>query len=434
MTRLVVVGGGLSGLLAAAEARRQGVEVEVLEAAPTLGGVAQTIDQVGYRLEPAAGSLLLPNPHLSPILSAAGVETTPAPESVRRRWVATNQGLVELPSSPAALLRFPLLSPLAVAAALLEPLRGGHQPDSSLQGLLTDRLGEPAGRLAAHLAAAGVFAGDPSRLEAQAAFPQLAALLDRHRSLLLGALSRRRGGAPRAGTHSPAGGMAALAARLAAYVGAVRTSTPVEAVVPRPEGGFLVEGEERREAEAVLLAVPPEQAARILGGAVGELLGGWRYAPVAVVGIGFSPPPGGLPPGFGYLAAPDSGLVGIGGLFESVYDPSRAPGGRALVKLIAGGRLRPEVVDWDHRRLVQRVGGELARLLGHDLDAEWVKVVRHLPGIPQYERGHLARMRAIQRELAATPGLHLGGWWYRGIGVSQQAAEAVRVAAAVAGT
>ncbi|MEE1570810.1 MAG: NAD(P)-binding protein, partial [Acidimicrobiales bacterium] len=69
---VVVVGAGLGGLLVASEVARRGGRPLVLEAGPVPGGVAATVRDEDYLLEPAAGSFLLPHAHLTPILESVG--------------------------------------------------------------------------------------------------------------------------------------------------------------------------------------------------------------------------------------------------------------------------------------------------------------------------------------------------------------------------
>ena len=68
---------------------------------------------------------------------------------------------------------------------------------------------------------------------------------------------------------------------------------------------------------------------------------------------------------------------------------------------------------------------------GADLGPDLTHVVRHRPGIPQYEVGHRAALASLERAVAAQPGLHVTGWAYRGVGVTNLATEAVRVADAI---
>jgi oxygen-dependent protoporphyrinogen oxidase len=155
-------------------------------------------------------------------------------------------------------------------------------------------------------------------------------------------------------------------------------------------------------------------------------------APVAVVALGGEADPSPIPPGFGVLVGPDSGMVSRGILFESSYAPDRAPEGSWLVKVIAGGAIRPEVAQWSTGQLIDRVTSEVTQVVRGELDPSCVEVVRHLPGIPQYPVGHGEWLRDLTEALADRPGLHLTGWGYRGVGLAQLSADATRVAERVA--
>ena len=145
------------------------------------------------------------------------------------------------------------------------------------------------------------------------------------------------------------------------------------------------------------------------GGGVGGGVGRAGGAPGVVVGRGGPPARVPLPPGCGGLTGPDAGMAGLGVLFESSYAPGRAPEGHALLKVIAGGARRPELVDWDDARIIERIGGEVALILGTDIDPSFVEIVRHRPGIPQYEIGHGAWLAELDRLLGERPGLHRTG-------------------------
>ena len=59
--KVAVVGGGLGGLLVAAELRRRGAHPTLFEASDRVGGVAATRVGDGFTFEPAAGSFPLPH-------------------------------------------------------------------------------------------------------------------------------------------------------------------------------------------------------------------------------------------------------------------------------------------------------------------------------------------------------------------------------------
>lgn len=427
-TRVVVVGGGLAGLFTALHLVGEGVEdVVVVDGGATPGGVTRTIQRDGYLLEPAAGSLLLPHPDLSAALDRIGAAVVPA-TAAGLRYVYTRGRMVPIPASPRAALA-PLVPLTAKLRAAAEPFirTPPPSPDESLDSLLRRRLGDRLGELLAWVAASGVFAGDPTRLSARAAFPALPALEDAAGSLVRGGVQRLRqrpSGAVRPTSHLPVGGMSGLADTAGAALGdRLRLDFPVRSV--RPDGShWLIEGEETLRADRVVLAVRPVVAAGLLGGDLGAVLERAVSAPVVVVGLGGPHSRVPVPSGFGVLTGPDADMVSLGILFESSYAPDRAPAGHGLIKVIAGGARRPDLVEWDDARIIELVIDEVSKVLGSAVEPSFVELVKHPVGVPQYEVGHARWLDEIDAQLAALPGLYLTGWGYRGVGVGHVAADA----------
>ncbi|HHC07684.1 MAG TPA: protoporphyrinogen oxidase [Actinobacteria bacterium] len=430
---VVVVGGGFGGLLVATELAARGRDVLLVDAAEAPGGVAATIEDDGFVLEPAAGTLLLPHPKLTPLLARAGVAVEPASPSAGVRYVWTRGRLAAIPSSPKALIT-PAISLRGKLRMAFEPFVRMPPPgeEESLHGFLTRRLGDEAGGLLAHVAASGVFAGDPRRLSAAAAFPGVVELERTGGSLARGAIRRLRAASrprpPRPTSHLPVGGMAKAARTMAAALGdGYRASFPVAAVLP-DGGAWRVEGPETLTAAAVVVALRPGDARAVLPTIVSELPDGWPSSPVAVVGIGGTAADVPLPEGFGFLTGPDVDAATVGCLFESSYAPRRAPEGCALAKAIVGGARRPDLADRSDADLVSVVVGDLERALGVSVTPSWTRVVRHPEGIPHYDLGHRHRLSALDRIEAHHAGLVFAGWGYRGIGLAHLAADAARVA------
>lgn len=430
------MGGGLSGLFTASELIGAGIEdVLVVDRNSVPGGVARTVQRDGFSLEPAAGSFNLPHPDLGPILRRADVAVTQA-AAASRRFVFNSGRLIEIPSSPRAMLA-PLLSARAKLRALAEPLIRPRPPgdDETLASFCRRRFGVRAGHMLGWLMASGVYAGDPEELSASSAFPMLISMEERAGSVVRGALRARRrrtDGIPRPRAHTPVGGMSALASAIARSLGdRYRGGFSVAAVHPG-RSGWIVEGSDEVVADTVVLATHPQQTAGLVDAELASHLGRAVSAPVATVGLGakgVSP----LPSGFGALVAPQKAMISRGLLFESAYAPDRAPAGGWLLKVIAGGAIFPESVDWDDDRLIAMIIAESERVLGSDLAPQFTEVIRHWPGIPQYVVGHGRWLEELEGLLAARSGLHVTGWGYRGVGVAHQATEAVRLAKKIRG-
>ena len=419
---VAVIGGGLAGALNARALQLAGERVVVLDANPEPGGIAIPILKDGFSLEPAAGTVMLPHPHLSRLLDGLSLEPVPATAAARRRLVHHRGTTTEVAPGP-RLLASPLLGPTAKLRLLGEPfVQRAPAEDESLETFLVRRLGGEAGRLAAWLMASGVHAGDPARLAARSVVPMLVAAERSHGSMLRGALAARRnsGNAPRPSTHMLEGGIASIARAVADELGEAWLGSWSVERIERSNGGWHLHGPSTIEASRVVAAVPPAVLARLLPDSVG-LESGDPWAPVAVVWLGTTSP---VPEAIGALVGPDEGFVSLGFLFESSYAPFRAPPGKGLVKAIVGGATNPAAVDLADDDLVGRVHGELERVLGESRQVEMSHVVRHRPGIPQFTGERLAMLERLRAQLPS--GLETAGWAYDGVGVSHLASAAVR--------
>lgn len=433
--RVVVIGAGLAGLFTASELIAGGVdEVMVVDAAPEPGGIARTIRRDGFSVEPGAGSFSLPHPGLGPILARAGVESTAA-RGGGTRYVYVRGRLVRIARSPGMVLTpaHPLGAKLrALGEVLVRP--SDSDEDETVADFCRRRFGDRTGELVAWLMAAGVFAGDPERLSVDAAFPILPALEREYRSVVRGALERRRRQAPgwaRPRPHVPSGGMDGLADSLASSL-RDRFVSGFRAESARLEGGsWVIDGPERLRAETLVIALRPEGAGRLIGGDVADLVAGAIAAPVVVVGLGGSGPSP-APDGLGALVGPGEGLSTLGVLFESSYAPTRAPGRSWLMKVIAGGATNPGITDQGEESLVSLIRHEVSAILATEIDPDFVEVVRHRPGIPQYPPGHRDWLTRLDVARQSLPGLHLTGWGYRGVGLTGLAADATRVSREIA--
>src|SRR5256885_14685359 len=96
-----------------------------------------------------------------------------------------------------------------------------------------------------------------------------------------------------------------------------------------------------------------------------ERIAGIAYSRVVVVGLGYRrvDVPGDLN-GFGYLAPQRTRRDLLGVQWCSSIFPDRAPPGAVLLRALAGGWHRPEVVDWDDARLLGAARAELRLALG----------------------------------------------------------------------
>jgi oxygen-dependent protoporphyrinogen oxidase len=172
----------------------------------------------------------------------------------------------------------------------------------------------------------------------------------------------------------------------------------------------------------VIVATEAHQAARLLryvDPALSQLLGEIPCASSATVSLGYRREAIPHPlDGFGFVVPRSEGRPILACTFSSVKYPARAPAGHALLRVFLGGALAEGVLDAGDAALATLARDELARVLGVTAPPVLTRVWRHPASMPQYVVGHLARIDAIERALAAHPGLALAGGAYRGVGIA----------------
>lgn len=430
--RVVVVGGGITGLVAAHEIHRRGREVLLLEASPRCGGVIRSERDGDWLVEAGPNSLLDTSGKVRSLLTELGLEqrAVKAGAEARNRYVLCRGRTVPLPTSPGSFLLTPLFSPLAKLRLVTEPwrARGPADGNESIADFTRRRLGREFLDYAVDPFVTGIYAGDPDYLTVGAAFPKLHALEQTHGSLLRAALARRSSATgPRGGILSFPEGLGELVSSLSDRLGPViRTGARVTSVERRQDGVWEVtlHNGESVECGELRIALPPLALARLrIHRAQGtsfsfERMGHVPHPPVVSLFLGYKREAVAHPlDGFGLLCPWKEGRRILGVLFSSTLFPGRAPTGSVALTVLLGGVRQPEITRLDDTALLALVGTELTQLLGVRGLPDYRKITRWERAIPQYGSwlaGARATARELEREL---PGLRIGGQALDGVSV-----------------
>jgi oxygen-dependent protoporphyrinogen oxidase len=465
--RVIVVGGGPSGLVLGRELLTRGagaVDVTVYEAQVHPGGKAWTEHEGGYLIERGPEGFLDSAPATLALARDVGLgdRLLPASDRASRRYLFARGALRPVSANPAAFFASGLLSLRGRLAVLGEPFRPRNRGgDETVASFARRRLGREAAATLVGAMVRGVYAGDAESLSMPSAFPRLAALEQEHGSLVRALVALRwskLGEAGAGGESGRGGGPAGPAGRLTSFPGgmaelgeALAAALAGHFVLGRPAiavsrggggAGWRVEFADGRSefSDVVVLATEPWRASRLVTAASSALtavLAEIPAAPVVVVALGF----GAYDvrqrlDGFGFLVPPTEPLRMLGCLWSSATFAQRAPPGRVLLRVMLGGSRDAAVLDLPDDRLVRLVLGELDRTLGLRGSPDMIRIIRWPTGIPQYTLGHGQRLARIASELGRLPGLYLVGNGYRGIALNdcvvnvQAAASAILAAVA----
>jgi protoporphyrinogen/coproporphyrinogen III oxidase len=446
MTRIAIVGGGISGLSAAyaiEERRRAGADVDYVlyESSPRVGGVLRTEHIDGCVVEAGPDSFVTGKPWAADLCRSLGIgdQLIGSNDADRKTYILTRGRLVEMPDGlmfmvPTKILPTglsPLFSWRAKVRMMQELFHSPHavDHDESVAAFVKRHYGsEMVDRLADPLLS-GVYGGEAAKLSVRAVLPRFAEMERTHGSLgraMLAARKKMRAGSNKIAPplfSSLKDGMQHLAETVSSRLtpSSLLTNTPVLAIQPEAGGWVVSAGLQSDHFDGVIVALPAQAAAQVLRMANPELsaeLAAVEYSSSITVGLGYDREVRQtLPPGFGFLVPRSEGKRLLATTFVHNKFPHRAPEDRALLRCFFGGANAEEVWSRSDDEIITIVRNDLQQIVGLRAEPVFARVYKWKSAMAQYGVGHLDRLDRIERLSQKWHRLALAGNAYRGIGV-----------------
>ncbi|HXD31932.1 MAG TPA: protoporphyrinogen oxidase [Pyrinomonadaceae bacterium] len=451
--RVVIIGGGITGLAAAyklLELQKQSgqqLDLTILESSPRLGGALKTEERDGFLLEGGADSFISEKPQAINLAKRLGIESRliETNQQHRRSFIVRKGKLLPVPEgfqlmAPSRLWPFVttnIFSWRGKARMALDlfiqrrhNLNGGD--DESLANFVRRRLGNEAFERMAQPMIGGIYTADPERLSLRATLPRFLEMEREHRSVIRAMWRARRQSKQTASGVSGARyslflsfdrGLQVLVNELAAHVSNfTRLDCKVQSL-RREDNEWIIElsDKSRIKADAVCLAVPAYVAASLLKNADAELaalLNQIPFASTATINLGFRRADVPHPlDGFGFVVPFIENKSILACTFSSMKFPNRALVDHVLLRAFVGGALQPELFELAEPELILRARKDLKDLLGITAPPLITKVEKWKNSMPQYYVGHLDLVSQIRKLVASQPGLELAGNSYDGTGI-----------------
>jgi oxygen-dependent protoporphyrinogen oxidase len=438
-----VVGGGISGLVAAYRLRVAAgpdATITVFDPADRLGGVLRTERIGGQPLDVGAEAFIARRPEVPALLAELGLVgrqlgTTgarPLIYSQRRLHPMPSDTLQGIPTQPHAMAG--LVDDATIEWMLHErarPFSWRPGADPAVADLVGDRFGEQVVTRSVDPLLAGVYAGSAATIGLRSAVPTLAAVLDRGAGNLTEAV---RDALPPAQTGSVfgavEGGYTVLVEELVRRAAIRWAQVAVGQVNRAPRGWELVDDEgERWLADAAVLAVPAPQLPSLIEGVAPRTAAAARRIAVASTALVALALPGGtpLPEQSGVLVAAGEPLRA-----KAITLSSRKWGRRGNVELVrlSYGRFGDDIArSAGDEDLLSWASQDLATVFGVNVEPVDCHVHRWIDAMPQYGPGHpdlVAELRA-----GLPPTLAVAGGYLDGIGVPACLAAGTKAAASL---
>ena len=466
MKRVVIVGGGITGLATAhaLERSREPCSVTIVEAAPRFGGNLLTLSHNGFTIDGGPDSWVATKPHATNLAKAVGlgdelIGTRPDTRKVYIVWKkqlhAMPEGLVlGIPTGWRPFADTELFGLDTKLRMLLEPLIPRRifdgDEDESVAAFVTRRLGPDISERIAGPLLGGLFAGQPESLSVRACAPQLVEAEAKYGSLVraMRAVGRARKEAGPSGEHegslllSLKRGIGDLVTYVAhrlrdAELSSGNAATKVVRLLAGdPRGRWVVEtAKGTLHADHVALTMPAIRSSRLieeLDPSLSSMLGDVAYVSSAHVCLAYRKYDIRHPlDADGFLVPRSENRPIVACTFVSSKWDHRAPAGQALLRVSVGGAGAEHFLKRDDDGLVRVAREQLRDIIGIERAPTFSKVFRFDGASPQPTVGHLGRMRRLLERTASHPGLHVGGNGFIGTGIADSIKQGEEIAARI---
>ena len=443
---ILVVGAGISGLTIAHElAIVKQHRVLVAEAQDRVGGAITTAsNDQGYLWEEGPNSFQ-PAPELLRLAVDVGLkDELVLADGKLPRFVFLNGKLNALPMSPPSAIATKVLTwggKIRLALGAIGFTRPAMAGEESVDQFFTRLLGKQAAERLVAPFISGVYAGDPKRLSASAAFSKIARL-ETYGSLLAGAIlsSKERKAKQINDPNIPKTksgelgsfrqGIKMLPEAIAAKLRAQGTPVKQQWILRslNKQGDIYIAkfdtptGEEIVTARSVVLTTPAYVSAKLLKDYLpnaSQALNEIFYPTVACVVLAYPKSEFAYDmKGFGNLIPRTQGVRTLGTIWSSSLFAGRAPEGWQLLLNFIGGTLDPALAKLSEPEIIQAVHQDLKKtILRPETKAEPKVIAVHVwdKAIPQYEIGHFQRLATIETELQKSQGLYISANFIGGV-------------------
>ncbi|WP_019911853.1 protoporphyrinogen oxidase [Paenibacillus sp. HW567] len=475
--KVVIIGGGLSGLSAAFYVRKYyreaGIQPDIVlvEKDKLLGGKIETLHREGFVIEKGPDSFLARKTEMSDLAKELGIdqELVTTNPNAKKTYILQRGKLHPMPAGlvlgiPTELKPF-LKSGLITFGGKLRAMMDFVIPprrsteDESLGELIERRLGTEVLENMTEPLLAGIYAGDMRKISLQATFPQFGEVERKYGSLIRGMTAGRKPAETHTGTKKSAfltfrKGLQSLVQALIHDLHDVeqRTGTGVKSLhllsgagagTAASAGGasprYEVELDdgERLQADDVYVTVQNYAAAGLLRPHVDvSALDAVNYVSVANVVMAFAKKDIVTEyDGSGFLVPRKEGRNITACTWTSTKWLHTSPDDRVLLRCYVGRSGDEQNVGLPDEALAGLVHKDLKEIMDITADPLFTEITRLKHSMPQYPVGHPANIAGLRSELARKlPGVYAFGAGYDGIGMPDCIKHAKLTAESAAGS
>lgn len=444
MKKIVIVGGGITGLSAAhylQQLKRDNglaLEVTVIEGDEALGGKIRTVEETTFTMETGADSIVARHASVMPLVEELELGDRLVYNGTGISYLHTGTGLHAIPAETVfgipmnkdALLRSTLVSAEGKEEALkdFETPNDRFTKESSIGEFLEAFLGKELVEKQVAPVLSGVYSGDLYELSLASTLPYLLDYKNKYGSIIGGFEANQEKFAAAANKKfiSFDGGLSVLIDRLEDRLGEGATVLKGAAVERITKSGeryeVALQNGKTLGADYVILATPHQAAQEMLAlGELDEAFGNLHNSSLISIYLGFDIPDSQLPAdGTGFIVAKDSALVCNACTWTSRKWTHTSDNGHLLLRLFYKS-INPRFVELNamtEEELVAVALADIEQSLGLKEQPRTVEVTNWRDLMPNYRLAHKGAIATLEEKMAElVPNIHLAGSSYYGVGI-----------------
>lgn len=460
--KVVIIGGGLTGLSAAFYIRKfyreKGLEpkITILEQGRAMGGKIDTLRRDNFVIEKGPDSFLARKTAMIDLARELGLEEelVQMNPNAKKTYIVSGGQLHPMPSGlvlgiPTELepfLESGLVSVSGKARAMMDfvlPPRMSEE-DESLGAFIERRLGAEVLENMTEPLLAGIYAGDTYKLSLKSTFPQFAELEQTYGSLIKGMMTGKQPKETHTGTKRSAfltfrKGLQSLIDGLVQELDDVdqRLNSEVSDIRQAGEEAYEIElsSGEVLPADDVVVTVPAFTAAELLRPHVDvSALDAINYVSVANVVLAFDRQDvTGKFDGSGFLVPRKEGLNITACTWTGIKWLHTSPDDKMLLRCYVGRSGNEENVFLSDEALTELVLKDLNKLMNITARPLFSEITRLPKSMPQYPVGHLEQIAALRGQMESkVPNVYATGAAFEGVGLPDCIKQAKELAECMA--
>jgi len=439
--KIAIIGAGISGLTCGFSLMQNKYEnFEIFESSKVPGGVIKTFRNSKYLFEEGPNTFSLSDKRVLNMINSLKLKVIKPKDSSNVRYILKNDNLEKLPTTIFSIFTKKFLSKKSKFKILKEVFNRKNESSTneSIYDFFKRRFNKEIVEYIVNPFIAGTFSGDPKKISAKHAFPNLIKLENDYKSIILGSILSKsdRNKIPRQ-IISFKNGLTALPEELSKkFEEKIYFNTTIK-TIKKVSNGFTIDfAKDGRLTEKnfnkIIITTPAHKIGKILSQdtVFSDLkkIESIYYPPLVTVTLSYNKketPQ--IKNGFGMLVPEIEKKNILGVLYLSSMFADRAPKNETLITIFLGGSRQPALANLSDDEILKVVKSDLENIYAINSNPKFISIKRWKHSIPQYSVDYDDYLKAFDNIEEKLSGIYFTGNYKDGISIENNILNAMKL-------